>query len=130
MMEVDGYWYLATPYSDPRPTEVQKRVLAAHRAQRWMLRQGLVVYSPIVHWHETATIYDLPSSAQAFARQNRIMQLHAKGLAILVIEGTKESKGVRMEREWAMEWGQETWVLRPTTGLEHRMEKFTTWSAL
>lgn len=93
--------YLASPYSSPDPLIMKTRFLIAEQVTAGMLANNMWVYSPIVHCHELATKFKLPTDFGFWQRYNREMLRHAETMAVLQIPGWKESKGVQAEIEFA-----------------------------
>ncbi len=93
--------YLASPYSHPDPLIMKTRFLMAEQATAFMLKVGKFVYSPIVHCHELAAKYSLPTDFDFWQRYNRDMIRRCSTFAILDIAGWRESKGVKGEFEFA-----------------------------
>ena len=61
------------------------------------LKQGVHIYSPIVHCHELAKIADMPRDAGFWERYNFTMLAAAEQLWVLMIAGWLESKGIAGE---------------------------------
>jgi hypothetical protein len=115
-----GYWYLASPYSHPDPIKRQERFEEAERALFWLWQRGEIVYSPIVHWHPTATKFGLPFDYETFKGANKEMLRHSSGLLVLELKGWEESKGIEDELKMA------SWLSIPRkrlipAGLSYRM---------
>ena len=70
-----------------------------------LLREGIVVFSPIVHCHELAKHHDMPTDAEFWRFYNRIMIQGTRELWLLLLDGWKESKGMKGERDMAIELG-------------------------
>lgn len=98
-----GYKYLASPYSDPDPLVREMRYLRTADVVRTLLKNGLHVYSPIVHCHELAKIWDMPRESEFWDKYNRAMLDSSDGLFILRLEGWSRSVGIGKERVWAVE---------------------------
>ena len=97
MIPSAGYMYLASPYSHPDPFIREFRYLAAMRELTRLLKDGVHVYSPIVHCHELAKIADMPRAADFWERYNFTMLAAAEQLWVLMIDGWQESKGIAGE---------------------------------
>lgn len=97
--------YLASPYSHPDPAIQQLRHDQALAVMAGMLRQGEVVYSPIVACRPVALAYDLPHDFTFWQRMNYGILRHANIFTILMLEGWEKSKGLRAEWEMAEELG-------------------------
>ena len=65
--------------------------------------EGINIFSPIVHWHETAEQYDLPTDAEWWRKMNFDAINRCDGMYLLAMPGWEESKGVQMEMSWAEE---------------------------
>lgn len=93
--------YLASPYSHPDPAVVANRYEAAMNATALRIMAGDMVWSAIVHCHELAQRYSLPTDA-AFWREYNFNMLRASGaMYVLTLEGWEESLGVKAEIEYA-----------------------------
>ena len=96
--------YLASPYSDPDPAIRQWRFEAACKATAQMFRAGLIVFSPIVHSHPL-TQYGLPSEWKFWQRYDHAYLEACSALAVLTLDGWRESEGVSNEIKTANELG-------------------------
>lgn len=92
-----SYIYLASPYTHPDHAVMEARYkeVAEHTAQ--MLREGLHVFSPIVHCHKLAVEYGLPRHIDFWEAYNTTMLRVASKLLVLQIEGWEDSRGIRRE---------------------------------
>ena len=98
--------YLASPYSHPDEAVRVARYELAMAAVVWLARQRIWTYSPIVHWHEAAKTFTLPTDAGFWLDCNSDAQLACRdGTIILCIPGWKESKGVTGEISFALKHG-------------------------
>lgn len=95
--------YLASPYSHPDPLIRKTRFLLAQQCVAMMLSKRKFVYSPIVHCHEIATKYDLPSDFEFWRDYNFDMLRRADALRVLKISGWDTSEGVLAESRLANE---------------------------
>lgn len=93
--------YLASPYSDPDPFMVKTRFLLAQQCTAELLKQGIFVYSPIVHCHELAWAYNLPGDFAFWKAYNFDMLRRADMITVLKITGWDKSVGVSQELEAA-----------------------------
>ena len=95
--------YLAQAYSheDPKVREArfELAVAAIHRLEREF--PGLLVYSPIVHYHHTATIFGAPTDAEFYQKRNMTMLERCDMMFLLDDEPASRSKGVAQEVKWA-----------------------------
>lgn len=107
------YSYLASAYS--APPDLLPAQASLWRADRYcevraavahLSMMGEVIYSPILHFHDTAFHHSLPTDASYWRVHNRAMIYAAKELLILRNTGWEQSKGVKGEREIAEELGR------------------------
>ena len=104
--------YLASPYSDPDPAIRLWRFEAACKATAQMLRAGLIVFSPVVHSHPL-TQYGLPSDWKFWQRYDRAYLEACSALAVLTLDGWRESEGVSSEIKAANDLGIPFWTIEP-----------------
>lgn len=88
--------FLSSPYSadpDRLYTETMRYAAAFHQ-------DGARIYSPILHWHETAKRFAMPTDAEWWWEYNVHFLSIAAALWVLTIPGWRESIGVQKEIEW------------------------------
>ena len=107
--------YLASPYTSDDCRIQEARYQLAITACALLLKQGLAVYSPIVHWHVVAKQYfDIPYSTYL---NNDLQHLqNCDAMIVLTATGWKESHGVQAEITTAKELGMQIQYFSPTTG--------------
>lgn len=108
-----GYIYLASPYSHRSPFVREQRYLAAMQEMVEHLRQGVAIYSPIVHCHELAKIVDLPKDAAFWEAYNFTMLRGSRGLWLLMLPGWEESVGCAGEVEEALRLSLPVFYISP-----------------
>jgi hypothetical protein len=95
--------YLASPYSSNKPTpeerrlELQLRYEEISKITASLLRQGYHVYSPIVHCHELAKNYGLPTEWGYWQNHLKVFLKHCDALWIIKMEGWEKSVGISEE---------------------------------
>ena len=104
--------YLSMPYSDPDPAIRQWRFDAACKATAEMLRVGLIVISPVVLSHPL-TNYGLPDDWQFWQSYDRAYLEACSALAVLTLDGWRESEGVSNEIKIANDLGIPFWKIDP-----------------
>jgi hypothetical protein len=104
--------YLGQPYSHQDPAVRQWRFEAACRATAALMRAGLVVFSPVAHSHPL-TRYGLPGDWRFWERYDRAFLEACGALAILTLDGWKESVGVGAEIRIAFELGLPVFLIDP-----------------
>ena len=92
-----SYIYLASPYTHPDEDVVQHRYEMAEAHTAYMLQMKLHVYSPIVHCHNLATRYNLPTNHKFWLDYNKQMLRAARELQILTLKGYEDSEGIAEE---------------------------------
>lgn len=110
---MQGYNYLASPYSHPDPYVREQRYLAAASALQTLLANKIWTYSPIVHCHELAKLWGLPGDAEFWKDYDAAMIHAARRLFVLRIPGWNESVGVKGEIKLAIELGKSITYLAP-----------------
>lgn len=92
--------YLASPYSHPDPAirTTRFRQVCWHAVR--LMREGALVYSPIVHSHPLAEL-GLPGDWPFWVEHNRAMLERSDVLAVLQLPGWEESRGIAAELEIA-----------------------------
>jgi len=94
---VEGFWYLATPYSKYQHGITAAFSVACSASAR-LIERGLAVYSPIAHSHPVASIGGLdPLDHSLWMPLNEPMMRAAHGLFVLEMPGWDTSKGVAAE---------------------------------
>ncbi len=77
---------------------LQDRYMEAVSAAAWLKSRGDLVYSPIVHWHLAAKIYNLPRGFEFWETQNSSLLIDwADTLMILETDGWNSSIGILSE---------------------------------
>lgn len=102
---MEGYVYLASPYSHHDPTVREARFQAVCRLAAGLMNMGMVVYSPIAHTHPIAVSHALPTTWAFWQRMDSVFVLKADRLLVACLDGWKESTGVQAEIKLATEAG-------------------------
>ena len=108
-----SFIYLASPYISPKLEVMERRYREAMKAVHQMLINHTWVYSPIVHCHELAKIYDLPKSHEFWEAYDFAMLAASNGLMILRLSGWGISRGVCNERIEAERLGMSVEYMDP-----------------
>jgi len=100
---MNGFIYLASPYSHPDLAVRVARFNAACKAAAQLMLAGAVVFCPIAHSHPISTwMRDDEQSHGMWMKQDIPLLARASGLAVLQIDGWLESRGVQEEIEYAL----------------------------
>ena len=104
MQPVDGFLYLASPYSHHDPWVRVERFDQTVRAAAKLMRAGHIVFSPIVHTHHLQRF--VPGHTHDFwiAQDTPILQ-HAAKVLVLQLDGWQHSKGIAEEVKIAQSFG-------------------------
>ena len=89
--------YLAAPYSHPDSTVRVARFNAVTRYAADLLKQGVMVFSPITHSYPIACVSDIGDSFAVWEQWNLDMLRRCDELWVLQLDGWKESIGVERE---------------------------------
>jgi hypothetical protein len=105
-----SFVYIASPYSSPTDDEEgralrEARYVAARAFLAHALNDRVWAYSPIVHCHHVALHHKMPTDAKFWWEMNKVYLDRATAVYVLAINGWNESKGIKMEVEYANERG-------------------------
>ncbi len=89
--------YIASPYSHDDPIVVEKRYKETQEYVGQLFKENLWAFSPIVHCHALAKMYDLPTDAHYWLGYNLHMLARADALHVLQLYDWIGSVGVRNE---------------------------------
>lgn len=108
-----GYFYLATQYSK-HPQGVNAAWQEACRVAASLLRQGVIVFSPIAHSHGIAHCGAIdPLDHDIWIPADKPFMDAARGLIVYRDEGWKNSKGIAIEIEEFKKAGKPVYYLDP-----------------
>ena len=93
--------YLAGPYSHNDPEVRESRYNEHLRHLAHCLNDGLVVFSPIVHWHVVATTHMLPTEWAFWRTLDFAFLERCDRLFVLKLDGWENSVGLAAELEFA-----------------------------
>lgn len=105
--------YLASPYTHADKGIMHQRFVEVERATAGLMAKRIHVYSPIVHCHELARNFSLPTDFDYWKSYNFDMIRRCDSFLILNIDGWVESKGVQGERKFAELCQLPTGLLNP-----------------
>ncbi len=97
--------YLASPYTDQSAVVMQMRYSDALHATARFIKQGHMIYSPIVHFHPMAAMHDMPRDIDFWWEISKNMIKRADAVWVLRIAGWQNSIGIMREMELAKELG-------------------------
>ncbi len=89
--------YIASPYTDPDPEVMQRRYEAVLRYCVHLVQTEEVPYSPIVHFHQMAFHFQMPTDRVYWKKVNTTMLRKADDLHVLCLPDWTDSKGTREE---------------------------------
>jgi hypothetical protein len=93
----DGFWYLATPYTD-YPVGTEAAFHDAVKAQAFLMAAGVLVFCPIAHTHPAAAA-GLVGNHDFWLRADRPFMKAAMGIIVVEMNGWDTSRGIKAERE-------------------------------
>jgi hypothetical protein len=98
--------FLASPYTHENKEVMTIRYEAALKATAKLIQEGNIVFSPIVHCHPVAVIYDLPKSYSFWQAYTQSFIVNwAEVFSILCLEDWENSTGIKEESILAREIG-------------------------
>lgn len=89
--------YLGSPYTHKDAEVRHARYLQVEEACAKFHARNIVVYSPIMHWHNCAVRLKLPSDAAPWEIQNYGVLSRCTEMGVLKLDGWQESKGLKGE---------------------------------
>lgn len=89
--------YLASPYAHPDPMMRELRFVMAMQSTASMMREGMTVYSAIVHCHPIQKQYQLPTEWEFWQVFGETMISRCDELHVLMLDGWEDSVGVKAE---------------------------------
>ena len=96
-LPTDALCYLCSPYGHPDPAVRERRFQQAAEAAAYLMRRGLIVFSPIAHTHPIAQ-YGLPKGWSFWKQYDEIfMDICLGGIVVLKLPGWESSVGVQAE---------------------------------
>lgn len=104
--------YLAVPYTHENPQIREWRFNKANEAAAYLMKKGLLVFSPISHSHPIAVTSGLPTDWEYWKKFCNAYLSHCNKIIILMLEGWEESVGVQNEIKIAEEYGIEIEYLK------------------
>lgn len=110
--------YLAQPYSHPDENTRTDRYTDAMEYIAWSFknRPAIVVYSPIVHHHPLASLFDLPTEAAPWRTRNHEMLRRSNQMEILNLAGARDSVGLKDEIGRAIVYQTPIYLITPNGG--------------
>lgn len=125
--------YLASPYSSPDPAVIADRVAKTQDAAARLIQAGHTVFSPIVYSHPLADLVKFDPQNKPEGEMSEWMKFDlemldkADELWVLALDGSTESKGVGVERRFAIERKKSVAVVMyPSLIVLHVVEGATT----
>lgn len=103
---MEGFDYLASPYTDPDPLVREMRYLKALEVASILLKNGIHVYSPIVHCHHMSQVFKMPHDHKFWLEYDTVMIKAARGIQVLRLHGWARSVGVTGEIKLAQQLGK------------------------
>ena len=97
--------YLASPYSSLNAPDRERRYQQTCRAVVHLMRNGCVVFSPVVHSHPLVQ-YGLPYDWMYWEHVDRTLLEHCDEVVVLKLDGWMFSRGVQAEIKMARELGK------------------------
>lgn len=93
--------YLAGPYSHPEREVIEQRYDQHVKHLAHLLNDGLIVFSPIVHWHVVATRHMLPHGWEFWGKLDLSILDRCDKVIVLTLPGWESSIGTTAEIEHA-----------------------------
>lgn len=112
-LKIDGYWYIATPYSK-YPGGLENATQVACKETAHLISHGVNCFSPIAHTHYVALYGELdPYDHAIWLPNDQPMMNAAHGVIVMKMEGWEESYGIAEEIKYFTEAGKPIVYLEP-----------------
>lgn len=105
--------YLASPYSHPDPSVMQRRFEEICDVAGRLMRDGVHLYSPIAHTHPIAVRQDLPRGWDFWKQYDEKLLAACSELWVCTMDAWEQSKGVAGEIEIALALGKPVRYIAP-----------------
>lgn len=115
LKRVDGFYYLASPYTDPDEEVRNRRFNESSAAQAKLMASGLIIYAPIAATHPLAVRYSLAFDADFWWRSNVAFMEASVGMILLQAPGWKLSRGCNLEVGYALGRKLPLFYMNPVT---------------
>jgi len=102
---MDGYTYLASPYSHPIATVRQARFDRACREAAKLMFEGEAIFCPIAHSHPIELASGRIEGFDFWMAQDLPILEKSKKVKVLKLTGWDQSRGIKRETERARELG-------------------------
>lgn len=93
--------YFASPYSHPNKEIVRRRFVAAVQATAAMLRQNIMVFSPIAYSHVLAEVGQLGGDWSVWSKMDTEFIRMCGSVLVLTLSGWDKSVGIAAEVRYA-----------------------------
>lgn len=114
--------YVASPYTHKYKDVVENRIQETKKFVNWLIRSGYHPLSIPIHYHDMATEFSLPKTAEFWNEFCQPFLLRSNAVFVLMIDGWKESVGVTYEIETAQKFKISTFYYQPNG------ENYRTWT--
>ena len=111
-LPTDSLMYLASPYSHPDQAVRELRFRQAAQAAAYLMSRGLMIFSPIAHTHPIAE-FGLPKGWDFWRPYDELFMDACRGIVVLMLDGWRESTGVRAEIQYMAKRGIAAEYLHP-----------------
>lgn len=98
--------YIASPYTNKEADIMHARFLIVEAVTAFWMKQGLPVFSPIVHCHEIAKKFELPTNFDYWQKMNFAWIDAAEIMSVLQFPNWHLSKGCCGEIKYAENTGK------------------------
>lgn len=95
-----SFIYLAQPYSHKDGQVQAARFKIAEYMFAHYSDLGEIIYAPIVSCHRVSQLYNLPTTADFWEKQNTAFLEKAEAIRVLEMPGWEKSKGLAYEMMW------------------------------
>lgn len=105
--------YLASPYSHPEWSVRNARFRIVCKVAARLMADGIGIFCPIAHTHPIAEEGQLPTAFVFWEKYDRAMLAACSRMIVVMMDGWRESVGVRKEIQIMAEMGKAVEYIAP-----------------
>ena len=110
--------YLAIPYTHNNVFVKHFRAEVSNYIASELTKQGRIIFAPISAWHHIAMKYGLPGTFEYWEKLDEQFVCASKRIIVVMLDGWRESSGVKLEIEIANKYGIDIEYLDPMPYIE------------
>jgi hypothetical protein len=118
--------YLAIPYTHNNVFVKHFRAEVSNYIASELTKQGRIIFAPISAWHHIAMKYGLPGDFEYWKKLDEQFICASKKVIVVMLDGWKESSGIKLEIDIANKYGIDIEYLDPMPYIEDLRKELQT----